>query len=139
MKLKIVSSFKYYPIIVGMLLASELSASGIEEMSEASSLWKMFLSLSFVLVLIPILLFSYKKLQNFRIGQNKSTIDILTVQSLGTKEKLVVVEVEGQRLLLGVTSNSITTLQELGGKTNFSELIEEENRHQNSLNEQKNA
>jgi flagellar protein FliO/FliZ len=108
-------------------------------MAEASSLWKMFLSLSVVLILIPLLLFAYKKLQSLQLGAGRSIIKIVSVQSLGAKEKLVLVEVENQRLLLGVTANSITKIKEFTDTSSFNELLEEENVHQNTMSENKNA
>ena len=99
----------------------------------------MFLSLSVVLVLIPLLLFAYKKLQSLQLGSSRSMIKILSVQSLGTKEKLIMVEVEGQKLLLGVTAGSITKLKEFNDSKSFDALLEEENAHQNTVNESDNA
>ncbi|MFT2110261.1 flagellar biosynthetic protein FliO [Marinomonas sp. 2405UD68-3] len=135
MTLRIALFLKMHFFAIWVFLPSNLGASGVEEISEASPLWTMFLSLSLVLILIPVLLFLYKKLQSFQIRSGKSVINIISVQSLGTKEKLVMVEVENQKMLLGVTAGSITKLKEFNHQSSFSELIEEENRHQNTLNE----
>jgi flagellar protein FliO/FliZ len=40
-----------------------------------------------------------------------AAISMVTRQSLGSKSSVVVVEVDGQRLLLGVTEQSVTVLQ----------------------------
>lgn len=115
------------------------ASTGVSEIAEASSLWRMFFSLSVVLVLIPVLLFAYKKLQSLQLGSSRSAIQIVSVQSLGSKEKLVMVEVENQRLLLGVTANSITKIKEFTDTASFNDLLEEENVHQNSVNESEHA
>ena len=71
-----------------------------------------------VLVLALILLLAWLARQT-RMGswqmQQRQTITMKTLASmnLGIKERLVVVEVDGRRLLLGVTPQQINTLAEL--------------------------
>lgn len=45
-------------------------------------------------------------------GMGGNHIKLLAGQSLGTKEKLVIVDAGGQQLLLGVTAHSINTLHQ---------------------------
>lgn len=113
-----------------------MHASGVDDIAAVSPVWKMLLSLVIVVALIPVFLFGVKKLQSVQLKLGKaSAIQVVTVQSLGTKEKLVIVEVDKQRLLLGVTANSITLLKDLSSKDSFSKLIDEENSRQNDLGE----
>lgn len=96
--------------------ANVFSASGIDSMMQTSSIWRMLLSLAFVIAMVPVALFAIKKLQGVQQKLGKSSISIISVQSLGAKEKLIVVELEQQRLLLGVTSNNISLLKTLSDK-----------------------
>ena len=117
-------------------VVSVVRASGVDDIAAVSPVWKMLLSLVIVVALIPVFLFGVKKLQSVQLKLGKaSAIQVMTVQSLGTKEKLVIVEVDEQRLLLGVTANSIALLKDLTTKDSFSKLIDEENSRQNDLHE----
>lgn len=92
------------------------SASGINDLMSASSIWKMLLSLAFVIALIPLSLFAMKKIQKVQGKFGNTPIQIVNVQALGAKEKLVVIEVDQQKLLLGVTGQSITLIKTLSEK-----------------------
>ncbi|WP_245961400.1 flagellar biosynthetic protein FliO [Thalassotalea euphylliae] len=71
----------------------------------------MLLSLLAVLALI---LLAASLLKKFKLGgQLHSDLKVITSMHIGTKERLVVVEVAGKQLLLGVTANNISILQEL--------------------------
>ena len=71
----------------------------------------MILSLMMVLVVIVGSAFLLKR---FNLVQNSSSgLKIITSLSLSTKEKLVVVQVGEQQLLLGVTSQQINLLETL--------------------------
>lgn len=105
-------------------LPSFLFASGISDLMSASSIWKMLLSLAFVIALIPLSLFAMKKIQKVQGKFGNTPIQILNVQALGAKEKLVVIEVDQQKLLLGVTGQSISLIKTLSEKkVEFSDYI----------------
>ncbi|NQZ26794.1 MAG: flagellar biosynthetic protein FliO [Colwellia sp.] len=71
----------------------------------------MILSLLMVLALIIICAFVLKR---FNISQQGiSQLKVITSLSLGTKERLMVVQVGEQQLLLGVTAQQITLLETL--------------------------
>ncbi|TDO98300.1 flagellar protein FliO/FliZ [Marinomonas balearica] len=103
-----------------MFLLSGISyaSSGIGDLATTSQVWRTFLGLAVVLALVPLSLWGIKKLQSAQLRLQRSDINVLAVQSLGTKEKLVLVEVEGKRSLLGVTANSINKLEEYSEKEN---------------------
>ena len=104
--------------------ANVMSAAGVDSIMQASSIWRMLLSLAVVIVIIPVALFIIKKLQGVQKKLGKSPIKIVSAQSLGAKEKLIVVEVEQQRLLLGVTAHGIALLKTLSDKdVEFSSYI----------------
>ena len=68
-----------------------------------------------------------------KLGQ--SDINIVNVQSLGAKEKLMLIEVEGERLLIGVTSHTISHLRSFPAKSkSFASMMEEVDRENSSDN-----
>ncbi|WP_241968731.1 flagellar biosynthetic protein FliO [Idiomarina tyrosinivorans] len=71
----------------------------------------MLLSLLLVLAVIIGLAMLVKRL-NLKL-QNGSGIEVMSSVSLGAKERLVVVKVGDDKLLLGVTSQSVNVLKEL--------------------------
>ncbi|KJZ16419.1 hypothetical protein TW85_00750 [Marinomonas sp. S3726] len=106
------------------MLPGYLFASGINDLMSASSIWKMLLSLAFVIALIPLSIWAMKKIQKVQGKFGNTPIQILNVQALGAKEKLVVIEVDQQKLLLGVTGQSISLIKTLSEKNvAFSDYI----------------
>ncbi len=63
-------------------------------------------------------------LQKKRSGPRGSTIRVVAVKPLGQKEKVAILEVLGERMVLGVTAHRISLLSQ--GPSRFSELMEEE-------------
>ncbi|MGB0940892.1 MAG: flagellar biosynthetic protein FliO [Marinomonas sp.] len=118
---------KYFTLSVSFLvlmLPGYLFASGINDLMSASSIWKMLLSLAFVIALIPLSIWAMKKIQKVQGKFGNTPIQILNVQALGAKEKLVVIEVDQQKLLLGVTGQSISLIKTLSEKNvAFSDYI----------------
>ncbi|MCV6615782.1 MAG: flagellar biosynthetic protein FliO [Cellvibrionaceae bacterium] len=80
--------------------------------SASSQLLQIMLALGFVLAMIYGLGFIVK-----RFGQGGSLggtqIKVVSSLTLGNREKLVITEVNGEQLLLGVTANSIRCLKTL--------------------------
>ncbi len=68
------------------------------------------LSAALVLVLLIFVGFTWIMRRFNRVQSNQHGVRIVAGLNVGAKEKVVVVEVEGQKLLLGVTSNSINKL-----------------------------
>jgi len=107
-----------------LVLPGLVFASGINDLMTASSIWKMLLSLAFVIALIPLSILAMKKIQKVQGKLGNAPIQILNVQALGAKEKLVVIEVDQQKLLLGVTAQSISLIKTLSEKkVEFSDYI----------------
>ncbi|PYF81758.1 flagellar protein FliO/FliZ [Marinomonas alcarazii] len=106
-----------------------LCAAGAQDMSVTSSIWKVVLSLIFVIAFIPACLWLMKRFQFAQMKLGKSDIKIISAQSLGAKEKLMLVEVEGERLLIGVTPQTISHLRSFPPKaTSFASVMEEVDR-----------
>lgn len=102
-----------------LLIASTASAEEMRSVTQpginstnAAYLVKVFFGLALVITLIFAMSWLVK-----RFGQgtflSNSNMKIINSLSLGTKEKIVVVEIGERQLLLGVTANSIQTLHKL--------------------------
>jgi len=72
----------------------------------------MLLAMLVIICLIFVFAWLLKRISG-SVGFNNKLIKVQSVSSLGVKEKLVVVEVNGQYLLLGVTPHQISLLKEL--------------------------
>ncbi|MBV1910173.1 MAG: flagellar biosynthetic protein FliO [Kangiellaceae bacterium] len=88
-----------------------LSEDKASKLTPVESLLPMLGGLLFVLLLIFVLAYIFKRFTNFT--PNSKSIKIVESQMIGSKEKLMIVKVNGQSFLLGVTANSINQLGEL--------------------------
>lgn len=90
-------------------LKEEVKAGSSSGQSETS---EVLMGLLAILGLIILLAWFAKRLNlnGMSMGQ---AIKVQSMMSLGAKEKLVIVEVEGEKLLLGVTPHNITVLKTL--------------------------
>lgn len=84
--------------------------------SSQSQLLKVMLALSGVLALIMGLAWVFKQFVQ-PMAQSAQKIQVLSSLSLGGKEKLVLTEVNGQQILLGVTAHGISALHSFPGNT----------------------
>ncbi|MGE4243981.1 flagellar biosynthetic protein FliO [Ramlibacter sp.] len=80
--------------------------------SSTASAASSFLMLLLVVALIPAVLWAVKRLQNFRPGGAMRPIEIAGQVALGTRERVVMVRIEGRTLILGVTPQQVTLLGE---------------------------
>lgn len=87
--------------------------SGVET-SHISSLASMAGGLIVVLVIIFVLAYIVKRLN--LVPSQHSVIKSIAVAPMGQKEKIVLVEVNGQQYLLGVTSQQISLIDKLETK-----------------------
>lgn len=112
-----------------------LHAVGVQDMSATSSIWKVVVSLVFVVAFIPACLWLMKRFQFAQMKLGQSDIKVINVQSLGAKEKLMLVEVEGERILIGVTAHSISHLRSFPSKmSSFASVMEEVDRENSTDN-----
>ena len=88
------------------LLAAETPASSGIGMGELATLG---LGLTFVLLVILGSAWAIKRM-GVVPSANKGVIRILSVTPVGSRERIALVEVGGQQLLLGVTANQVTLL-----------------------------
>ena len=94
-------------------------------MDPLSQIWQVALALVFIVGLVVALGLLAKRVQGLR-GVSGESLQILSSTALGPKEKLVLVQVEGTRLLVGVNQQSITKLLELAEPAiDFSDCLDE--------------
>ncbi|ETX10894.1 flagellar biosynthesis protein FliO [Marinomonas ushuaiensis DSM 15871] len=118
--------YRYFIAAVFFTAASYLHAAGIQEVSATSSLWKVVASLVFIIAFIPACVWLMKRFQLAQMKLGQADIKVVSVQSLGAKEKLMLVEVEGERMLIGVTANTITHLKTISPKPkSFASVMDE--------------
>ncbi|HEY1227967.1 MAG TPA: flagellar biosynthetic protein FliO [Ramlibacter sp.] len=78
----------------------------------ASTAWSL-LMLLLVLALIPLVLWTLKRLQNFQPpGRGPRVIELAGQLALGARERVVLVRVQDRLLVLGVTPQQVTLLAE---------------------------
>ncbi|QSX32715.1 flagellar biosynthetic protein FliO [Shewanella avicenniae] len=77
----------------------------------------MFGGLIFVLLLIFLLAYAVKRL-NLVTGNN-AAIKVKAQSALGPKERVVLIELDGQQYLLGVTSQQVTLLDKYDSPVNI--------------------
>lgn len=81
-------------------------------MTSSPSIWPALTAFAAVIALIPIALWLLKRLQGHRTGGARS-VTVTGGLSLGPRERLVIVETQGRRWMLGVTAQSISLIAEL--------------------------
>lgn len=90
--------------------APVLAASPLTQDVSAVKSWLISSLLVIVVGAVVFVLARKKQLSAFRLG---GQIQVLSTLSLGMKEKLILVQVEEQRFLLGVTPQQITLISAL--------------------------
>ncbi len=116
------------------LWVANSAASQVEVPSTSGSITSVFFALVFVILAIVICAWLVKRLQSVG-GVPGQHMKVLSVMPLSHRERLMLVDVAGQQLLLGVTPGSITTLHVFDepvitkdqpmGKTDFSEKFKQ--------------
>ena len=81
-------------------------------MNASPSVWPALLAFVAVIALIPAVLWMLKRLQTGGASGQRSIV-MLGGLPLGPRERLVVVQTQGRRWLIGVTAQSISTIAEL--------------------------
>lgn len=91
-------------------------------METSSDMWVAFLKsavmLGVVIAALVLLLYVVRRFTSIRgAGKGKEDIRVAAVHHLSPKEKLVLVDVLDRKILLGVTSQAISSLATFDGKT----------------------
>ena len=106
----------YFYLLVISFSSYVSAAEKIEtiKVTPIDSLKPMLLGLGGILLLIFILAMLIKKVTGLNIVSNN--IKVIESQSLGAKEKLVIVEIQQQQYVIGVTAHSINQICQLQEK-----------------------
>ncbi|WP_282166705.1 flagellar biosynthetic protein FliO [Shewanella japonica] len=91
--------------------ASPVVATRGAETSNIAALSSMMGGLILVIAIIFVLAYIVKKLN--LVQSNQGVIKTVAMTPLGQKEKLVLVELEGQQYLLGVTAQQVNLIEKL--------------------------
>ena len=92
-----------------------------------------------VLMVVGVYLYVTLRVRSMKQGKNKQ-LEIISVMPLGSKEKIAIVRAENKKLLIGITSTSVTILSDLGRsvetdvmqhKDEFRHLFDEYKQHRN--------
>ena len=123
-----VSSVDVPPLSTASLLASLKDAKPVTKPTVSDgAIGKMFFGLGGVLILIFACSWMLKRFNINKFGMTKS-LSVSGVLPIGAKEKVVVVDIEGTRLVLGVTATNITKLHTLDAVDTSATLSEEANK-----------
>ena len=77
----------------------------------AGDLWEVFLGLLLVVAVILVVAWLMRRFQPGLVGGGAS-MRVLSTLAVGPREKLLLLDVQGQHLLLGVTTQQISTLHQ---------------------------
>jgi flagellar protein FliO/FliZ len=80
--------------------------------TSSPSIWPALTAFAAVIALIPLSLWLLKRLQSHRTSGARS-ITVAGGLSLGPRERIVIIESQGRRWMLGVTAQSISLIAEL--------------------------
>lgn len=95
------------------------AASGVPDLMP--SLWRMLLALAVVLALLGVLAWM---LRRGMLGRRATKgLGVESALALGERRSLVVVTVEGRRLLLGLAPNHVSLVTELGAASSFDAAV----------------
>lgn len=123
-------------LLIGAMASTPVWAQGP---TLSGSIVSMLLSLIVVIAIIVLCAGLLKK-TNLAMGKSKG-MSVVSILPIGTREKLVVVEVADKQLLLGVTSQNVSLIKELDEKLSmpsqasfgdsFQQIIKQQKRNNN--------
>jgi flagellar protein FliO/FliZ len=106
--------------LVSNITFAEVSTSAISKNLEPSSyLWQIIMSLFFILLLIFVSAWLLKRFGKIN-GLASSNMQILANMSVGQRERVILLEVGTEQLLIGVTASEISLLHEMKEPIDFS-------------------
>ena len=119
----IVRSSCHFFSALGLFLTSSITL-GADQVAQTPSMpgvesfFQMFFGLIVVLLVIFILATVFKKLNLVNVGGN-NLINVIASQPLSNKEKLVLVQVGEDQILVGMSPGNISKLHKLSRNVNF--------------------
>jgi len=116
---------KSYGKISAALLCAAISCPSFAQENSSPDFLRMIMSLIIVLAVIFFLAYVVKKLK-ITPGSQKHIRTVASL-SVGHKERVVIVEVNNQQFMLGVTPNNVNLLHELKQGINVDEAKKDSN------------
>ncbi len=120
------SLFKKSWLVAGLLLFISFSALAegapatlSKNLEPSSHIWQIIISLVFILLLIFTSAWLLKRFGKIN-GLASSQMQILANVSVGQRERIILLEVGNEQLLIGVTASKINMLHELSEPIDFS-------------------
>lgn len=110
---------RFIPTPLLLFATTEAAAQATQAVSVADpggSLWQLFLALAIVLALVIGSLWVLKKLVAPH-GESAGLLRVVAGTAVGTRERVVIVEVGGTWLVLGVAPGRVTALAEVPRQT----------------------
>jgi flagellar protein FliO/FliZ len=112
---------RYFAIFTASVMAfaasfiapASFAQASAEKITSGGYLLQVVLGLSAIVALIFALAWVAKRFSRGAVFQGNKSIKVVTQMPLGLKEKLVVVEISGKQLLLGLTAQQISHLYTL--------------------------
>lgn len=103
---------KFQLLLFSSIYSSQLMALEKNKvLTPSESLLPMLTGLLLILAVIFLLAFVFKRFSNF--GLSSKNIKVIESQVVGNKEKLMIIQVQQQQFLIGVTGHTISQLGEL--------------------------
>ncbi len=90
--------------------AAEPAAPSFAPPAGATGLLNVFASLLVVIAAVLLCGWLYRRTQSMRRGPGGEVFRVLASQALGPRERVVVVEIGGKQLVLGMTATQVNTL-----------------------------
>jgi len=104
-----------------MLAQADVVGGGVPDL--APSLWRMLGAMAIVLGLLAGLAWLLRR--NAAARRAGKGMGVESALSLGERRSLVVVTIEGRRLLLGLAPNAVSLVTELGPPASFEQVMEQ--------------
>lgn len=109
-------------LVIASMFWGSKQAFAADSATVTGNLLSWLLSSLFVVALILVLAFMVKKTR-LKFGQG-GHIKMLSALSVGPKEKVILVEVQNRRFLLGVASGNVRLLSELNSGDDFKDVLQ---------------
>jgi len=106
---------------VNPLVLAQSAAAGSAVPELMPSVWRVLFALVVVLGLLAGLAWVLKR--NIGLRRGSGSLAIETALALGERRSLVVVTIEGRRLLLGLAPNNVSLVTELGAAASFDAAV----------------
>lgn len=98
--------------------SAQATAAEATTSSPSAGMFKMFVGLAVVLLVLAVISWALKKYMP-GVSQQNSIIRVVGGTSLGTRERVVVLEVSGRWIVVGVSAGQMTALADLEAGQSF--------------------